>query len=101
MKLLKSVTFGLSILAVSSFALASGSHSSGSMKMSKGDYNKGKMIVHKQIMCDSCPMKSASLDKSTAKDIMMKLKKGDASLGSFQKAEVKSVVVYLEDRFSM
>lgn len=97
-KLVAAVFF---LIAFSSSVFASGSLSSDSGNMASSEYSKGKMIVHKQLMCSSCPLNSANLNESTAKDIVMKLKNGDSSLGSFQQSEVQSVVAYLQDRFKM
>lgn len=99
MNVLKLLLSGLFLLSLSSFAVASGSHDSDSSASS--EYNKGKKIVYKQLICDSCPLKSAELNKTVAQDIVIKLNKGDKSLGSFNASEVKLVESYLQERFSL
>ncbi|MFV2058529.1 MAG: hypothetical protein ACC707_18860 [Thiohalomonadales bacterium] len=99
MNLFKILLSAIFLLTLSSFAFGSGSHDSDSSASS--EYNKGKKIVYNQLLCDSCPLKSAELDKAVAKDIVTKLNVGDESLGKFVQSDVKLVVSYLQERFSL
>ncbi len=94
-------TFAIStLLMIFSYSV----FASGSEHMSKSNnadnvYNQGKTIVHKQLICESCPLEAATLDENTAMTIIEELKtNGSDSLSESQK---ESVIVYLEKRFSM
>jgi len=90
------------ILAVCSINVyASGSHSMGDGNMAKSSYNKGKTLLHKQLMCKSCPLNEMSLDKTVAANLIAKLTDGSPEVGSLSPAEKQSVVTYLQERFEL
>ena len=97
----KMLLTALFLFTFSGFVIASGEHDDSDKSSASSEYNKGKTIVHKKITCDSCPMKGAELNKTLAKDIVSKLNKGDKTLGSLEATEVKVVVTYLQERFSL
>ncbi|NOY71906.1 MAG: hypothetical protein GXP14_05945 [Gammaproteobacteria bacterium] len=72
-------------------------------KSNKADniYNQGKTIVHKQLICESCPLEAATLDENTAMTIIEELKTNGTGSDSLSDAQKESVIVYLEKRFSM
>jgi len=97
----KLVTFAVLSMIVSSSAFASGSEDMSKANLADSSYNQGKTIVHDQLICKSCPLESATLDKETAMTIIEKLGNGSAGVDSLSDADKQSVTVYLEKRFSM
>ncbi|VAW88724.1 hypothetical protein MNBD_GAMMA16-115 [hydrothermal vent metagenome] len=101
MRYIKLFTFAVLSLIVSSSAFASGSHDMSKENHADSTYNQGKTVVHKQLICQSCPLETANLDKDAAMTIIEKLVTGNTSVESISESDKQSVIVYLEKRFSL
>ncbi len=94
-------TFAVLSILVSLPAFSSGSHDMSEANHADSIYNKGKTVVHKQLICQACPLETAKLDKEVAMTIIEKLVTGNASVESISEDDKQSVIVYLEKRFSL
>ncbi len=80
------------VIAADSRALLSGD-------FANSEYNKGKTILHKHLICDACPLAGTKLTRSTAWDIRSKLYGEKFEL--FTHREMNSMIFYLEYRFRL
>jgi len=101
MRYIKLVTFSVLSIMVSLPVFASGSHDMSKENHADSAYNQGKTVVHKQLICKSCPLETAVLDKDVAMTIIEKLVTGNVSVESISEDDKQSVIVYLEKRFSL
>jgi len=80
------------VIAGDSSALLSGD-------FANSEYNKGKNILHKQLICDACPLSGTKLTRSVAQDIRSQLHGEKFEL--FTHREANSMIFYLDYRFKM
>lgn len=98
---LKTLSISALLMIFSCSAFASGSDHTSKSNNADNIYNEGKTIVHKQLICESCPLEAATLDENTAMTIIEKLKTNSTGSDSLSASQKESVIVYLEKRFSM
>ena len=93
------LTIGL--ITASTTSIASGSFSSRGGSGIQDPYNYGKIVLHKKLICNSCPMKSENFNKMEAKKMMMKVSANSEEMQSLNKKERKAVAFYLNKRFDI
>jgi len=96
---LSSVLIGMSLFIGATVCSASGSFSSAGGDNLSGMYNQGKVVVHKKIICNSCPLSSDTLDEKTANNIITEINADGSSLSELSQAEKQSALAYLGKRF--
>jgi len=96
---LLSVFIGISLMASATLCSASGSFSSAGGDNLNGMYNQGKVVVHKKIICNSCPLSTDNLDEKAADNIVTEINNDGASLSELSQAEKQSALTYLGKRF--
>lgn len=89
----------ISLLGCSVSTFASGSFSFGAAAVPQDDYNQGKVLLHKKLICGSCPMASSGLDKASAQQLLSKIEGGDAA--GLSPKEQDAVIYYLQERFDL
>ncbi len=94
-----SVFTGISLMAGATLCTASGSFSNSGGDNLNGMYNQGKVVVHKKIICHSCPLSSDTLDKKTANDIITEINTDGGRLSELSQTEKQSALTYLDKRF--
>ncbi len=96
---LSRVIIGISLMTGATLSSASGSFSSDGGDSLNGMYNQGKVVVHKKIICDTCPLSTVKLDESTANNIITEINNDGHSLSELSQAEKQSALTYLGKRF--
>jgi len=91
----------ISLVTMTGVSFASGSFSSAGSSGVSDTYNQGKIVVHKKIICATCPLKSNDLDKNTANNIATAIAQNNANIAELSPTEKKSALVYLSKRFDI
>jgi hypothetical protein len=91
---LSALAFGL--LAASA-AYASGSYGGGSA--GNQDYNLGKSIVYKKLLCGHCPLADQELDEQSAAVLSAHLEKGEDPGKDLAERERQAAIHYLKRRY--
>ena len=91
----------LGLLAGSAGSFASGSFSGAGSSGVQSGYNQGKVILHKKLICNSCPLAMSGLDKMGAMKIMEKVKGNSKEVQMLTHRERKAVGFYISKRFKI
>lgn len=104
----KLLLHGLSIVLVSItiFSVSSSSFASGSFSQSGGGslqkpYNHGKMVFHKQVVCDNCPLPNKKVSPKIATEIVSAMDSNKMLMDKLSKDERQAVIYYLNKRYKL
>ena len=89
------------LITVSATSIASGSFSGRGGSGIQDPYNYGKIVLHKKLICKSCPLESEKFNKMEAKNVMMKVSSNSEDIQSLSHRERKAVTFYLNKRFDI
>lgn len=92
---------GFSLCLSSGFVQASGSFGGGVAgvdSQKNTQYHRGKSVLRKQLLCDACPLDGSKVNRSTAPEILAKLKSGKFS-AVLNGEDEKALSTYLIRRY--
>ncbi|PCJ18140.1 MAG: hypothetical protein COB04_07710 [Gammaproteobacteria bacterium] len=95
----------IGMISASATSMASGSFSSsrsgGGSSGAQDPYNFGKIVLHKKLICNNCPLDADGFDKAQAKNVLMKVTSNAKEVQSLSHRERKAVRFYLSRRFNL
>jgi len=92
--------FSFAALTISS-ANASGSFGGGASSGAHSNYNLGKSLFHKKLICNQCPADGIQMNKKGAKDLIMNLEEQEDFASDLNAKNRKAVIAYLSRRFKV
>jgi len=98
---LMSAALALSTAAIttSTTTMASGSFSSGAGVGFQNNYNLGKSVFYKKLVCDDCEIKGSHLQRDEAKNLILKLSNDEMFVSEITGKDRQAVIYYITRRF--